>query len=121
MRDNSDKYHNYFYFRFLDKSCVETQDEKDVGPANPWRLCTVTQVEELKSIVRLLPIWASGIIFSAVYSQMSTMFVLQGNTLDPHIGPNFEIPSASLSIFDTLSVIMWVPVYDCILVPIVRR
>ncbi|KAJ4782452.1 Protein NRT1/ PTR FAMILY 5.1 [Rhynchospora pubera] len=52
---------------------------------------------------------------------MSTMYVLQGNTLDPHIGPHFKIPAASLSIFDTLSVIIWVPVYDRILVPFVRR
>ncbi|KAF3333655.1 protein NRT1/ PTR FAMILY 8.1-like protein [Carex littledalei] len=107
--------------KFLDKACVETPNDQSVGPANPWRLCTVTQVEELKSVVRLLPIWASGIVFSAVYSQMSTMFVLQGDTLDPHIGPHFKIPAASLSIFDTLSVLMWVPVYDFIIVPVVRR
>lgn len=81
----------------------------------------MTQVEELKSVVRLLPIWATGIIFSTVYSQMSTMFVLQGNTLDPHMGPSFKIPSASLSLFDTVSVIFWVPVYDKIIVPLARR
>ncbi|KAJ3693683.1 hypothetical protein LUZ60_009163 [Juncus effusus] len=108
-------------FRFLDKACVETQEDKTAGPANPWRLCTVTQVEELKSIVRILPIWASGIVFATVYSQMSTMFVLQGNTLDAHMGPHFEIPAASLSIFDTLSVIVLVPLYDRILVPVVSR
>ncbi|KAJ4769120.1 Protein NRT1/ PTR FAMILY 8.1 [Rhynchospora pubera] len=108
-------------FKFLDKACVETEEDKTVGLVNPWSLCTVTQVEELKSIVRLLPLWAGGIIFSTVYGQMSTMFVLQGNTLDPHIGPHFKIPAASLSIFDTLSVIVWVPFYDRILVPLVRR
>ncbi|KAG6523559.1 hypothetical protein ZIOFF_013420 [Zingiber officinale] len=91
------------------------------GQANPWRLCTVTQVEELKSLVRLLPVWASGIVFSAVYSQMGTMFVLQGNTLDRRLGRRFQIPSASLSLFDTLSVIAWVPVYDRLVVPIARR
>ncbi|KAG6527388.1 hypothetical protein ZIOFF_009487 [Zingiber officinale] len=91
------------------------------GQANPWRLCTVTQVEELKSLVRLLPVWASGIVFSAVYSQMGTMFVLQGNTLDRRLGRGFQIPSASLSLFDTLSVIAWVPVYDRLVVPIARR
>ncbi|XP_078167827.1 protein NRT1/ PTR FAMILY 8.1-like isoform X2 [Carex rostrata] len=108
-------------FKFLDKACVETEEEKTVDLVNPWRLCTVTQVEELKSILRLLPLWAGGIIFSTVYGQMSTMFVLQGNTIDPHIGPHFKIPAASLSIFDTLSVIVWVPFYDRILVPLVRR
>ncbi|XP_061344417.1 protein NRT1/ PTR FAMILY 8.1-like, partial [Gastrolobium bilobum] len=88
---------------------------------NPWRLSTVTQVEELKSIVHLLPVWASLIAFATVYSQMSTMFVLQGNTMDQHIGPHFKIPSASLSLFDTLRVIFWAPVYDRIIVPYARK
>ncbi|PKU87276.1 protein NRT1/ PTR FAMILY 8.1 [Dendrobium catenatum] len=107
--------------KFFDKAAVETQEDKVKVPVNQWKLCTVTQVEELKSVVRLLPIWATGIVFSTVYSQMGTMFVLQGNTMDPHIGPNFEIPSASLSIFDTISVIVWVPIYDRIIVPLVRK
>ncbi|XP_043699028.1 protein NRT1/ PTR FAMILY 8.1-like [Telopea speciosissima] len=106
---------------FFDKSAVENQGDSIKGSVNPWRLCTVTQVEELKSIIRLLPIWACGIIFSTVYGQMSTMFVLQGNTMDPHIGPNFKIPSASLSIFDTISVIFWAPVYDRFIVPFARK
>ncbi|XP_074584326.1 protein NRT1/ PTR FAMILY 8.1-like [Curcuma longa] len=106
---------------FLDKAAVETEEDTNKGPVNPWRLCTVTQVEELKSVLRLLPVWASGIIFSTVYGQMSTMFVLQGNTLDPHMGRHFKIPSASLSIFDTISVIVWVPIYDCIVIPFARK
>ncbi|MCL7040941.1 hypothetical protein MKW94_006227 [Papaver nudicaule] len=103
---------------FFDKAAVET--ETDSASRNPWRLCTVTQVEELKSIIRMLPIWATGIVFAAVYSQMSTMYVLQGNTMDPHLG-SFKIPSASLSIFDTISVIIWVPVYDRLIVPVARK
>ncbi|XVE76511.1 hypothetical protein DITRI_Ditri12bG0179600 [Diplodiscus trichospermus] len=108
-------------FKFFDKAAVETQDDYVKGSLNPWRLCTVTQVEELKSIIRLLPVWASGIVFATVYSQMSTMFVLQGNTMDQSMGPHFEIPSASLSLFDTLSVIFWAPVYDKIIVPCARK
>jgi solute carrier family 15 (peptide/histidine transporter), member 3/4 len=107
-------------FRFLDRAAVLTADDKASSSSSAWRLCTVTQVEELKSVVRLLPIWASGIMFATVYGQMTTMFVLQGNTLDASMGPHFSIPSASLSIFDTLSVIVWVPVYDRLIVPAVR-
>ncbi|KAK6245026.1 hypothetical protein QUC31_011435 [Theobroma cacao] len=107
--------------KFFDKAAVETQTDYVKGSVNPWRLCTVTEVEELKSIIRLLPIWASGIVFATVYSQMSTMFVLQGNTMDQHMGPHFKIPSASLSLFDTLSVIFWAPVYDRIIVPWARK
>ncbi|RDX94730.1 Protein NRT1/ PTR FAMILY 8.1 [Mucuna pruriens] len=108
-------------FKCLDKAAVETQSDLTKGWPNPWRLCTVTQVEELKSVICLLPVWASLIAFATVYSQMNTMFVLQGNTMNQHIGPHFKIPSASLSIFDTLSVIFWAPVYDRMIVPFARR
>lgn len=109
------------FLSFLDKAAVETKADRSKGNVNPWRLSTVTQVEELKSIIRLLPIWATGIIFSAVYSQMGTLFVLQGNTMDLHVTPSFQIPSASLSLFDTLSVILWVPLYDRFVVPLARK
>ncbi len=60
-------------------------------------------------------------MFATVYAQMSTLFVEQGTVMNVSMGPNFNIPAASLSIFDTLSVIVCVPLYDRILVPIVRR
>ncbi|OWM81704.1 hypothetical protein CDL15_Pgr007742 [Punica granatum] len=107
--------------RFFDKAAVETlNDQLAEGRANPWRLCTVTQVEELKSIIRLLPVWASGIIFTTIYSQMNTMFVLQGNTMDQHVGPHLKIPSASLSLVDTVSVVLMAPIYDRVIVPFAR-
>ncbi|GLU11472.1 hypothetical protein SLE2022_282130 [Rubroshorea leprosula] len=109
-------------FSFFDKAAVETQLDHKNGTVNPWRLCTVTQVEELKAIIRLLPIWATGIMFAAVYSQMSSLFVLQGERMNTHVGESdFKIPPASLSIFDTLSVIFWVPIYDQIIVPVARK
>ncbi|KAL8200026.1 hypothetical protein R6Q57_011365 [Mikania cordata] len=103
---------------FLDKAAVPSPTE-DISD-DPWRLCTVTQVEELKILIRMFPIWATGIVFSAVYAQMSTMFVEQGMMMDTTIG-SFTIPAASLSTFDVISVILWVPVYDRILVPIARK
>ncbi|XP_008787880.1 protein NRT1/ PTR FAMILY 8.3-like [Phoenix dactylifera] len=106
---------------FLDKAATVSEfDEKTESFFNPWRLCTVTQVEELKILVRMFPIWATTIVFSAVYAQISTMFVEQGMVLDTTIG-SFTIPPASLSTFDVISVIIWVPVYDRIFVPIARR
>ncbi|KAF3944033.1 hypothetical protein CMV_029460 [Castanea mollissima] len=109
-------------FKFFDKAAVEVPTDDIKVAVDPWKLCTITQVEELKAIIRLLPIWATGIVFATVYGQMGTLFVLQGNTMDIHVGPsNFEIPPASLSIFDTLSVLFWVPVYDRIIVPVARK
>lgn len=42
--------------------------------------------------------------------------------MDTRVGnSNFRIPPASLGIFDTLSVVFWVPVYDRIIVPVARK
>ncbi|VFQ94418.1 unnamed protein product [Cuscuta campestris] len=107
--------------RCLDKAAVISDTDLKTGDySNAWRLCTVTQVEELKILIRMFPIWATGIVFSAVYAQMSTLFVEQGMMMDTSIG-SFNIPAASLSSFDVISVIVWVPLYDAILVPIARK
>ncbi|KAI8523634.1 hypothetical protein RHMOL_Rhmol13G0089400 [Rhododendron molle] len=107
---------------FFDKAAVEVESNDKKSSKHPWSLCTVTQVEELKAIVRLLPIWATGIIFAAVYNQMGNFFVLQGERMDTRLGhTSFHIPPASLGIFDTLSVIFWVPIYDRIIVPFARK
>ncbi|XP_031113776.1 protein NRT1/ PTR FAMILY 8.2-like [Ipomoea triloba] len=106
--------------RFFDKAAVVESEDHKKGSVSPWRLCTVTQVEELKSIIRLLPIWATGIIFSTVYGQMSTQFVSQAEGMNTWVG-GFQIPEASLSVFDTLSVIVWVPIYDRLIVPMARK
>ncbi|KAJ9565295.1 hypothetical protein OSB04_001261 [Centaurea solstitialis] len=107
-------------FSFLDKAAVELESDRTKESLDPWQLCTVTQVEEFKSILKLLPIWATGIIFATVYGQMNNLFVLQGTFMRININ-KFTIPPASLSIFDTLSVIFWVPVYDQIIVPVARK
>ncbi|KAL5554161.1 hypothetical protein UlMin_041562 [Ulmus minor] len=107
--------------RCLDKAALVSDTETESGDfSNPWRLCTVTQVEELKILIRMIPIWATGIVFSAVYAQMSTLFVEQGKMMDRTLG-SFIIPSASLSFFNVISVVILVPVYDRVIVPIAKK
>ncbi|CAD6341342.1 unnamed protein product [Miscanthus lutarioriparius] len=106
-------------FSFLDKAAVILWNERD-GSRNPWRLCTVTQVEELKILLRMFPIWATGIVFFTVCAQNSSMFIEQGMALDNQIGP-FKIPAATLSSLDVISVVVWVPIYERLVVPIARR
>ena len=48
------------------------------------------------------------------------MFVEQGMVMDTDLW-GFTIPPASVSVFDVVSVIIWVPLYDSLLIPVVRR
>ncbi|XP_071687576.1 protein NRT1/ PTR FAMILY 8.1-like [Rutidosis leptorrhynchoides] len=108
-------------FSFLDKAAVELQSDQFKTSIDPWRLCTVTQVEEFKSIIKLLPIWATTIIFSTVYRQMSDLFILQGSKMDLTV-IKFKIQQPeTIRIFDILSVLFWIPVYDRVIVPYTRK
>ncbi|KAE9601011.1 putative proton-dependent oligopeptide transporter family, major facilitator superfamily [Lupinus albus] len=107
--------------RCLDGATVVSDVENKHGDySNRWRLCTVTQVEELKILIRMFPVWATGIIFSAVNVQTTSLFVVQGRMMDTSIG-SFRIPPASLISFNVISIVFWVPVYDRIIVPIARK
>ncbi|KAG8071985.1 hypothetical protein GUJ93_ZPchr0006g43358 [Zizania palustris] len=108
-------------FTFLDKAAVISEGdlEERQEAARSWKLCTVTQVEELKILIRLLPIWATSIIVSSAYSQMNTTFIQQGSAMDMNI---FSVPiaAASLSSFEVLCVLTWVLLYSKVIVPALR-
>ncbi|KAG8088043.1 hypothetical protein GUJ93_ZPchr0010g11071 [Zizania palustris] len=106
-------------FRFFDKAAI-LSDEKAAAQASPWRLCPVSQVEELKMLLRISPVWASLLVFFVVTSQMTSTLIEQGMAMDGRVGP-FTVPPASLSSFNVITVLVWVPVYDALLLPLARR
>ncbi|KAF6140990.1 hypothetical protein GIB67_006619, partial [Kingdonia uniflora] len=110
--------------RCLNKACIIRNPEKDLyidGSAlQPWNLCTVEQVEELKALVKVIPLWSTGIMIAVTLSQHSFP-VLQASTMDRHVTSSFEIPAGSFSVFAILTLTIWVALYDLILVPIVSR
>ncbi|KAF8683990.1 hypothetical protein HU200_044940 [Digitaria exilis] len=106
---------------FFDKAAIViTSDCESAILLNTWRMCTVTQVEEVKILIRMLPIWATMVLFSTVMEQMFSTFVEQGMVMDKRIG-SFEIPAASFQSVDVITILVLVPVYERILVPVFRR
>ncbi|KAK7322397.1 hypothetical protein VNO77_25776 [Canavalia gladiata] len=102
-------------FSFLNKALIASDGSKEVG-----NVCSVAEVEEAKAVLRLVPIWATSLIFAVVFSQSSTFFTKQGVTMDRKIFPGFYVPPASLQSFISLSVVLFLPIYDRIIVPIAR-
>ena len=88
---------------------------------NKWTLSTLTDIEEVKLVLRMLPIWATTIIFWTVYAQMTTFSVSQATTMNRHVGKSFEIPAASLTAFFVASILLTVPIYDRFIVPLASR
>ncbi|RHN78544.1 putative proton-dependent oligopeptide transporter family, major facilitator superfamily [Medicago truncatula] len=103
-------------FRFLNKACVDTGS----SASDEWMLCTVTQVEETKQILSLVPIWVATFIPSAMIAQINTLFVKQGTTLNRSIG-NFHIPPSSLAAFTILTMIITYILYESFIVKIMQK
>jgi len=108
--------------RFLDKAAVLEEEEiSNEVKHNPWRLATVTKVEEMKLVLNIIPIWLTSLPFGLCVVQTATFFVKQGATLNRKIGHNFEIPPASIFSLSAVGMIISVVIYDKILVPFLRR
>ncbi|KAK3133822.1 hypothetical protein QOZ80_6AG0541540 [Eleusine coracana subsp. coracana] len=110
-------------FRFFDKAAIvpPASHNNQKKPMSSWRLCTVTQVEELKMLLRMSPTWASFVMFYAVDVQITSTLVEQGMVMDNRIIGQFAIPPATLSTVTMLSSLIWVPVYEAVLVPLARH
>ncbi|KAJ0786005.1 putative bacterial ABC-type protein transporter [Helianthus annuus] len=107
-------------YRFLDKAAVMADPElTDI--TDRWKLCTVTQVEELKTFVRVFPVWASTIALSLSLAQQSTFFLAQSKILNRNLGPNFVIPPGSMQVFAVINAFITVPVYEKCIVPILQQ
>ncbi|KAL1372992.1 hypothetical protein HN51_003024 [Arachis hypogaea] len=112
-------------FRFLEKAAivVEGDFEENLsggsGP-NPWKLCSLTRVEEVKMMVRLLPVWATTIIFWTTYAQMITFSVEQASTMERNVG-SFQIPAGSLTVFFVAAILITLALYDRIIMPLWKK
>ncbi|KAF3622009.1 Protein NRT1/ PTR FAMILY 5.7 [Capsicum annuum] len=108
--------------KFLDKAAIfdEIQDSID-QKQNPWRLATVTKVEELKLLINMIPIWLTTLPFGVSIAQASTFFIKQGVTLNRKITDDFEIPPASMYGLGAIGMIATVTIYEKILVRILRQ
>ncbi|CAN1238963.1 Protein NRT1/ PTR FAMILY 1.2 [Linum grandiflorum] len=88
--------------RFLNKACIIQSPENDprqdgtARATDPWKLCTVGEVEDVKAVVKL-------------------------NTMDRHITPGFQIPAASFTLFITSTLLIWVPLYDRVIIPVASK
>lgn len=111
-------------FRFLNKACIIRSPEHDIRPnglaSDPWKLCTVDQVEELKALLKVIPLWSTGILMSVNVSQ-GTFQLLQAKSMDRHVTSNFQLPAGSFAMFVVIALAAWVVLYDRVILPLASK
>ncbi|KAK7376402.1 hypothetical protein VNO78_34688 [Psophocarpus tetragonolobus] len=107
-------------FRFLDKACIRVEEGSD-SKESAWRLCSVAQVEQVKILLSVIPIFSCTIVFNTILAQLQTFSVQQGRAMDTHVTKSFNIPPASLQSIPYILLIVLVPLYDTFFVPFARK
>lgn len=108
----------FWPYRCLDKAALQLKED---GPnPSPWRLCTVTQVEEVKILLKLIPIPACTIMLNVILTEFLTLSVQQAYTLNTHMG-HLKLPVTCMPVFPGLSIFLILSLYYSTFVPISRR
>ncbi|KAG5545625.1 hypothetical protein RHGRI_017946 [Rhododendron griersonianum] len=108
-------------FRCLDKAAIlDDYAAANGNRNNPWIVSTVTQVEEVKLVLKLIPIWSTCILFWTIYSQMNTFTIEQATFMNRHIG-SFVVPSGSFSFFLFITILLFTSLNEKVFVPLARK
>ncbi|CAL4907453.1 unnamed protein product [Urochloa decumbens] len=108
---------------FLNRAAMITASDGTPGTSRTtgWRLCTVQQVEDLKSLLGVLPLWSSGILVSVSIGVMIGLVILQALAMDRSLGPSFDIPAGSITVCSLAAFIAATPVLERAAFPLWRR
>lgn len=117
---------------FLDKAAIVEaekggdRNEEEGGTSerksrrSSWRLTTVSQVEDLKLIIWLIPIWLTTQPYGLIVAQSSTFFIKQCSVMNRKLTASLEIPAASMFVLGSIGMISSISIYDKIVVPFLR-
>ncbi|KAM1745300.1 hypothetical protein FF2_011915 [Malus domestica] len=108
---------NFSLSRLLDKAAVLPNG---ANAARKWKVCTVTQVEEVKVLARMMPILLSTILMNTCLAQLQTLSIQQGTLMNTRIG-DFDVPSATIPVIPLAFMTLLIPVYEFAFVPLLRK
>ncbi|KAJ6343363.1 hypothetical protein OIU76_005162 [Salix suchowensis] len=108
-------------FKCLDKAAIMDDPTSISAQKNdPFIVSTVMEVEEVKMVLKLIPIWSTCILFWTVYSQMTTFTVEQATFMNRKVG-SLVIPSGSYSTFLFITILLFTSLNERVFVPLARK
>ncbi|XP_017982980.1 PREDICTED: protein NRT1/ PTR FAMILY 2.7 [Theobroma cacao] len=110
-------------FRFLNRASLKAEGDigSDGSIAKPWSLCTVQHVEDLKSLIRIFPLWSSSIFLSIPIAIQGSLTILQALSTDRHLGQHFKIPAGSVPVIVLISTSIFLTLIDRFLCPMWQK
>ncbi|KAJ9567279.1 hypothetical protein OSB04_003245 [Centaurea solstitialis] len=81
---------------------------------------TTKQVEEVKIVLKIFPVFISTIMLNCCLAQLSTFSIQQSATMNTKIG-SLRVPPASLPVFPVLFIMVLAPMYNHVIIPFARK
>ncbi|XP_074316401.1 protein NRT1/ PTR FAMILY 2.8-like [Silene latifolia] len=110
--------------KFFDKAAI-IQDSSELSydgiAKNNWRLCSVQQVEQLKSLIGILPVWVAGILCFIAMDQQNSFGILQAIQMDRKVGSTFVIPPGWIGLTSMISLSIWIILYERVIIRLWRK
>lgn len=110
-------------FKYFDKAAI-ILDPNELNPqgfpTNNWTLCSIQQVERLKCLVGIIPVWFTAIACFITMDQMNTFGILQAIQSNTTIH-NFKVPPGWMGLSSMISLAAWIFIYECIYVLFARK
>ncbi|KAL8146523.1 protein NRT1/ PTR FAMILY 5.5 [Apium graveolens] len=102
-------------FRCLDKAAIKPTTREEQKQSK-WRLCRITEVEETKVVIRMIPVWITFIICGIVLSVGNTYFLEQANHMNRKIG-KVNVPFTFFLLMSNFSKLIFPKLYTKISSP----
>ncbi|XP_062232518.1 protein NRT1/ PTR FAMILY 2.3-like [Phragmites australis] len=110
-------------FSFLNRAALITDGDiitADGSVARPWLICTVQQVEDFKTVLRILPLWSAAIFLSVAIGVQINFTILQALAMDRTVG-RFTVPAGSMIVGCLIAGVISLGLLDRVLLPLWQR
>ncbi|GJN14092.1 hypothetical protein PR202_gb00874 [Eleusine coracana subsp. coracana] len=110
-------------FSSLNRAALITDGDvtaSDGSVIRPWRICTVQQVEDFKTLLRIMPLWSTSIVLSVAFGTQINFTVLQALAMNRALG-RLTVPASSMIIIILVSIVISIGLFDRVVLPLTRR
>ena len=92
---------------------MKTENDKQVDGVytKSWKLCTVEEVEDLKKVIKLIPLWSTGITLTTTIATFNSLSTVQALVMDRHLG-TIKIPAGTFLAFTLITTAISIFIVD---------
>ena len=97
----------------MNRASLKTENDKQVDGVytKSWKLCTVEEVEDLKKVIKLIPLWSTGIFLNITLAMFYSLSIVQALAMDRQVG-SIKIPAGTFRTFTLLTTAITIFIVD---------